>query len=343
MSNRSTRMFAIDPFSRIGAVLMQRLKLGHTDVEVSALCLGTDSIGSRIDRQTSFQLLDLFAEQGGTFVDTANFYASWLPGCRGGESETTIGLWMRQRGSRDRMVIASKLGFDYPGCAGGLSAAEIQRECEKSLQRLQTDRIDVYYAHRDDAGTPLEETMEAFDRLIQAGKVRAVGASNLKGWRIAEANTVSRIHGWAPYCAVEQRHTYLRPRQGADFGPQICINDDLKDYCRCHGLTLVAYSVLLQGAYTRQDRSVPAQFVGPDADARLAVLKAVADEAAATVNQVILAWMRQSDPPVLPIIAGSRPEQLTENIAALDITLTEDQMARLDTAGDPDIKQAWLR
>ena len=99
--------------------------------------------------------------------------------CQGGESETTIGLWMKDRGVRDQMVIDSKLGFDYPGCDGGLSAAEIERECEKSLRRLQTDRIDLYYAHRDDADTQLEETMEAFDRLIKSGKVRAIGASNL--------------------------------------------------------------------------------------------------------------------------------------------------------------------
>jgi len=322
---------------------MRTLRLGNTDVEVSALCLGTDSIGSKIGRETSFQLLDVFREKGGTFVDTANFYASWVPGCQGGESETTIGLWMKERGNRDQMVISSKLGFDYPGCGGGLSAAEIERECEKSLKRLQTDRIDLYHAHRDDPDTPLEETMEAFDHLIKAGKVRAIGASNLRVWRIAEANTVGRINGWTQYGTVEQRYTYLRPRHGADFGPQICINDDLKDYCRSRNMTLVAYSVLLQGAYTREDRVVPAQFAGPDADARLAALQTAAAEVGGTLNQVIIAWMRQSDPPVLPIIAGSKAEQLRENIAALDIVLTDDQMKRLDTAGNPDIKQAWLR
>src|SRR5260370_21819676 len=165
---------------------MQQLKLGPSGVEVSALCFGTDPIGSKIDRETSFRLLDLFREGGGTFVDTGNFYASWLPGCKGGESETTIGLWMKERGNRDEMVIASKLGFDYPGCQGGLSAAEIERECEKSLQRLQTDRLDLYYAHRHDCQTPMGESMEAFDRLIRSGKVRAIGASNLSRWRMAE-------------------------------------------------------------------------------------------------------------------------------------------------------------
>ena len=322
---------------------MEKIKLGKTNIEVSALCLGSDLIGSKIDQATSFQLFDLFHEKGGAFIDTANFYASWHPGCKGGESETTIGLWMKDRGNRDRIAISSKLGFDYPGCKGGLNASEIESECEKSLNRLQTDRIDLYYAHRDDSDTPLEETMEAFDRLIKAGKIRAIGASNLKGWRIAEANMISQIRERSRYCAVEQRYTYLRPRHGADFGPQIFLNDDLKDYCRSHGITPVAYSILLQGAYTREDRPVPAQFAGPDSDERLEVLKAIAEEAGATLNQVIIAWMRQSDPPVLPIIAGSKPEQLNENLAALDVRLSDDQMDRLNTAGNPDVKKAWLR
>ena len=322
---------------------MEKIKLGNSGLEVSALCLGTDSIGSRVDQEMSFKLLDVYREHGGNFIDTANFYASWYPDCQGGESETTIGLWMKDRGVRDEMVIDSKLGFDYPGCDGGLSAAEIERECEKSLRRLQTDRIDLYYAHRDDADTPLAETMAAFDRLIKAGKVRAIGASNLKVWRIAEANTVCQANQFAGYSVIQQRHTYLRPRHGADFGPQILINDDLKDYCRARGIALIGYSTLLQGAYTRADRPVQPQYAGPEADDRLAALKAVADEVGATMNQIVFAWMRQSDPPVLPIIAGSQPEQLTESIAALGITLTTDQVERLDTAGNPNIEQAWLR
>ena len=176
---------------------MQKVTLANSDICVSALCLGTDQVGSKIDRETSFRLLDLFREQGGTFIDTGNFYAAWLPGCQGGESESTIGQWMKDRAARNEMVISTKLGFDYPGCSGGLSAVEIERECEKSLRRLQTERLDLFYAHRDDPQTPLEETMAAFDCLIRAGKVRAIGASNLRVWRIAEANTVSRDHAWA--------------------------------------------------------------------------------------------------------------------------------------------------
>jgi aryl-alcohol dehydrogenase-like predicted oxidoreductase len=300
-------------------------------------------LGSRIDYATSCTLLDLFAEAGGTFIDTGNFYAAWLPGCRGGESETAIGSWLRERGLRNSMTIATKLGFDYPGCAGGLSVAEIERECEKSLRRLQTDRIDLYYAHRDDPQTPIEETLEAFDRLVHSGKIRAIGASNLPVWRIAEANAICRLRGWSPYWVVEQRHTYLRPRHGAGFGPQIPVNDDLKAYCRREGMTLIAYSILLQGAYTRPDRPIPAQYAGSDASERLQVLKDVSTELGATPNQVIIAWMLRSEPPTVPIVAASRPEQLAENIAALRVELSADQIRRLDTAGNPDVKQAWLR
>lgn len=324
-------------------MLMEKIKLGQSAIEVSALCLGTDSIGSKINHERSFQIMDLYQEKGGNFIDTANFYASWLPGCKGGESESTIGAWLASRGNRDQMIIASKVAFDYPGCKGGLSAAEIETECEKSLKRLRTDRIDLYYAHRDDFATELEETMAAFDKLIRAGKVRLIGASNLSVWRIAEANCISQANGWPQYSVVQQRYTYFRPGHGADFGPQICINDDLKDFALKRDITLVAYSILLQGAYTRDDRQIPAQYSGPDADERIAALQYVAKEVGATLNQVIIAWMRQSEPAIIPIIAGSRTEQLQETIGALDVQLSEEQMMTLNTAGNPDIKESWLR
>ena len=322
---------------------MDKITLGSSDVTVSALCYGTDLIGSRVNEKDSHRLLDAFASHGGTFIDTGNFYASWHPGCVGGESESTIGRWMAKRGHRSDMVISTKLGFDYPGCAGGLTAQEIERECEKSLTRLQTDYIDVYYAHRDDFDTPLEETMEAFHRLVTAGKVRTVGASNLWLWRVAEANQIARQKMLTPYSVVEQRYTYFRPRHGADFGPQICITDDMKRFCAHHNMTLIAYSILLQGAYTREDRPIPAQFAGPEADERMAALMGVAQETGYTPSQVIIAWMRQSDPPVLPIIGGSQTAQVEENIQALNLVLSEGQMERLTRAGDPDVKKAWLR
>ena len=312
---------------------MQRLKLGRSDVEVSAMCLGTDLFGSKRDEATCYGLLDYFHERGGSFVDTSNLYAAWLPGCHGGESETVIGRWLKSRRTRDQMVIATKLGFAYPGSQGGLNASQVERECEKSLQRLQTDRIDVYYSHGDDRSTPLAETMEAFHRLVSAGKVRAIGASNLSVWRIAESNLLSELRGWTAYCAVQQRYTYLRPRHNAKFGyrvPQVFINENLKDFAQFYGVTLIGYSVLLGGAYTRSPQDLPVQFAGPDTDACWTALKSVATETGYTMNQVIFAWMRQSSPAVLPIIAGSSVMQLQENIDSLRLTLSDDQMKRLD-------------
>lgn len=322
---------------------MQKTNLGASGVEVSALALGTDLFGSKLDSRTCFELLDFFTEHGGTVLDTGNFYASWLPGFQGGESETVLGQWTKERGNRSELVITTKLGFDYPGSPGGLSRAEIERECEKSLRRLQTDTIDVYYAHRDDRQTALEETMEAFHDLVKAGKVRALGASNLALWRIAEANTISRLNGWTGYSVVEQRYTYLKPRLGADFGPQIFITEELKDYALVHEIVLIGYSVLLRGAYTRGDRDLPTQFASPEADARLEMLNTVARELGCDPNQVVIAWMRQSRPSILPIVAASRTEQLARNIAALDIVLSDDQMKRLDNAGISVPNQGWIQ
>jgi aryl-alcohol dehydrogenase-like predicted oxidoreductase len=201
------------------------------------------------------------------------------------------------------------------------------------LKRLGIETIDLYYSHIEDRHTPHEETLEAFDRLVQTGKVRFIGASNLKAWRIAEARIISKANGWEPYKVVEQRHTYLRPKPDVSFGLQVAVNDDLLDYCREHGLTLLAYSILLNGAYSRADRSMPEQYKGPDTDARLSTLSTISREVGATPNQIVIAWLRQSDPPILPIIGGSTSAQLSENIAALKVKLTDEQMNRLNEAG----------
>jgi len=320
---------------------MKKIQLAQTEVEVSSLCYGTDAIGSKLDRETSYRLLDKYVELGGNWIDTANMYATWMPGCSGGESETTMGQWMKARGNRDQLFIATKMGFDYGDTPAGLSAAQIQAECDKSLRRLGINHIDLLYAHCDDRSTPLAESLEAFDKLIQAGKVKQLGASNCQTWRLAEALTLSEQNEWTPFSVVEQRHTYLRPRQGASFSPQVVVNSEMVDCCRSKRLTLVAYSVLLQGAYTHPERPVPAQYAGPDADQRLSVLKTVAQEVGATPNQVVIAWLLAGH--VVPIIAASKVEQIEENVAALNIELSEQQIERLNRAGDPSLESEWLR
>ncbi|MBN1996313.1 aldo/keto reductase [candidate division KSB1 bacterium] len=311
---------------------MKTIPLGQTGLKVSALCLGTMYFGSRIDLDTSFKLLDTYTERGGAFLDTANIYATWIYGCRGGESENLLGKWIKKRGNRKDLFIATKMGFEMPGVKRGLRAAQIEAECHKSLKRLGVETIDLYYAHKDDPHTPMQETLEAFDRLVKTGCVRHIGASNFPAWRMEEARWTSIVNNLSSYCCIQQRYSYLRPKPGAGFEPQLAANTELLDYCRMRDLTLLAYTPLLSGSYSRNDRPLSGKYVGPDSKARLRALRSVAGESGATPNQVVLAWMLQHDPPVLPVFGASTPDQMSENLAALDISLTTQQMERLNRA-----------
>lgn len=311
---------------------MKKRELGETGVEVSALCLGAMYLGTKQNKQESFALLDQFFETGGNFFDTANIYAHWVPGGTGGESENTLGAWISIRGNRDQVFVASKVGFEYGDVPRSLRAKVIEEECNKSLKRMGLETIDLYYAHNDDRSTPLEETMEAFHRLVQAGKIRFIGASNYLAWRLEEAKWVSRSNGWPEYCCIQQRHTYIRKRNGTTFSPQVAVNDDLLDYCNNRKITLLAYSALLSGAYTRPDRHLDEQYLGSDTDNRLETLKAVANEKRTPINQIVLAWMMHSNPSVIPLIAASTREQMQENLHALDVILDSNDINRLDRA-----------
>ena len=311
---------------------MKRVPLGNSGVKVSVFCLGAMNFGTHTDEEMSYRLLDQYAGAGGSFIDTANIYAWWISGFKGGESETLLGHWLRSRSNRAEMFIATKVGLQYSDAEHGLRARQIEAECEKSLSRLGIETIDLYYAHVDDQHTPMEETLEAFDRLVRAGKVRFIGASNFLAWRLEEARWISQQNGWNEYVGIQQRYTYLRPKPGATFDPQISANEDLLDFCRNRDITLLAYSPLLNGAYTCSDRPFSEQYLGPDGKARLATLRSVASEAGATLNQVLLAWMVQGDPMVIPLVAASTPEQMVENLAALTVELNADQMTRLNEA-----------
>ncbi|MBX3081888.1 MAG: aldo/keto reductase [Anaerolineae bacterium] len=312
---------------------MQTQSLGHTGIQVSSLCLGAMYFGTRNDQATSYRILDAYVDAGGTFIDTANIYAHWVPGFKGGESETLLNQWLKQRGNRAKLFIASKVGFGYPGVPVGLKASQIEEECNKSLKRMGIETIDLYYAHVDDRTTPLEETMGAFDKLVKAGKVRFIGGSNYRAWRLEEARWTAQTHDWAQFCCIQQHYTYLKLRPGTDVAPQVMANEDLIDYCKSTGTTLLAYSVLQSGAYTRAERKFSPKLVSADNEKRLAALRNVAAESHATVNQVILRWMLQSSPSVIPLIAASDETQLQENIAALSLQLSPDQMEVLNNAG----------
>lgn len=313
---------------------MNEITLGNTGFSVSALCFGAMRLGSREDQKTSYALLDRFVQAGGNFIDTANIYAHWEEGGQGGDSEKLLGQWMADRGNREEVFLASKVGFGYGDVSGGLRAEQIFEEVDKTLRRLNTDYLDLYYAHCDDHSVPLRDTMEAFEKLQLEGKVRCVGASNYAAWRLAEANCVCRQNDWQGYCCLQQRFTYLRPRHDASFLPQLAVTKDLLEYCPERKVTLVAYSPLLSGAYGREDRQIPEQYHAADSDIRLKVLREVAQETSATPNQVILAWMMQSTPPIIPVFSAGNLQQLDENLGACDLALTQEQVRRLWEAGE---------
>lgn len=315
---------------------MRQVSLGSTVERVSALSLGCMNFGTRTDEVTSVRLLEAYLAAGGTFLDTANNYAFWVPGASGGESETLLGRWLHERGGRNGLFIATKVGAmpTVPGggfdTAEGLSAKSIERAVEGSLQRLRTDYIDLYYAHIDDRNVPLDETLGAFDALIRSGKVRHIGCSNLTAARLTEALGTSCEHGFIPYCCIQQRYSYLQPDPNTDFGVQVAVDKGLLGVCTEQNVTVLAYSPLLGGAYTRSDVPLPEPYRGEVSRGRLAALEHVAAEVGATPNQVVLAWLLHHPQPVLPIIAASSEAQLHENLGALDITLTPDQLRTLN-------------
>ena len=315
---------------------MKNLILGHSGIEVSSLCLGILPFGTKVDEPTSFAILNAYYEAGGRFIDTANNYSMWHAGGIGVESEIVLGKWMRARGNRSQLVIATKVGFNRADIGPSLSAGTIAAELDGSLRRLGVDCVDLYYAHADIRENSLEETLAAFNGAVRDGKVRALGCSNYLPWRIERARQISRDHNWAEYCCIQQRFTYLRPQPGASFGPQRSGTDELLDYCRENSdFRMLAYSPLLGGAYTRHDKSLPKQYVGADSERRLAELDAVAHEVGATRNQVVYAWLLQGQPAIIPLTAPTSLAQLEENLKSLDVALTAEQWQRLNAAGNP--------
>ncbi|WP_226527339.1 aldo/keto reductase [Metabacillus niabensis] len=318
---------------------MKKVPLGKSNVLISAMCLGCMNFGTRTDEDTAFKLLDYYYDKGGRFLDTANNYAFWEENGYGGESEALIGRWLKSRNVRDQIFLATKvganptdleLGFDS---AEGLTAKAIHKAVEESLQRLGTDYIDLYYAHIDHRPSPLEETLKALNKLVKEGKVRHIGCSNIHTWRIEQAKNISRNHQWEEYICVQQRFSYLRPKPGADFGIQVSANEELLDYCQSRkDFTLLAYSPLLHGTYNTKNQKLPDHYEGPDSMKRIDVLAQVAEDKGATMNQIVLAWMVQMNPRVIPLIAGSSIDQLEENIKALDIHLSPQEMKLLTEA-----------
>jgi Predicted oxidoreductases (related to aryl-alcohol dehydrogenases) len=312
----------------------QMRELGRSGLHATPLAFGGNVFGWSADATTSFALLDAFVEAGGNLIDTADVYASWVPGNRGGESETLIGQWLKRSGKRERVLIATKVGkwAERPG----LSPDNIAAAVEESLQRLQTDVIDLYQAHEDDESIPLEATLAAFGRLIEQGKVRAIGASNYSAPRLAEALKVSAQYGLPRYETLQPEYN-LYDRRGYE--------DDLEPLVREHGLGTLCYYALARGFLSGKYRSAAdaakspargASVVAHYLNARglriLAALDDLAGKHAATPTQVALAWLIARPGVTAPIASATSVEQLQDLLAAVCLELSADEIAQLDTA-----------
>lgn len=313
---------------------MQKRELGNSGLKVGPLALGGNVFGWTVDEQMSFTLLDAFTAAGFNLIDTADTYSRWVPGNKGGESETIIGNWLKKSGKREKVVIATKVGMEMGPQKKGLSKSYILRAAEDSLRRLQTDYIDLYQAHTDDRGTPLEETLSAFAQLIGQGKIRAIGASNYTAGRLSEAVQTSKRLAYPSYqCLQTLYNLYDR----ADF------EKDLGPLCREKGLGVLTYfslaSGFLTGKYrTREDVSGSARgaMVEKYLDSRgLRILKALdiaAKELDTKPATVSLAWLISRPAVTAPISSATNLEQLHDLIAATRLQLGRSSIVFLDKA-----------
>ena len=300
---------------------------------VAPVALGAMNFGTGTDKEASFRVLDAYCELGGNFIDTSNNYAHWAG--TGDESETLLGEWLSLRGCRDRVVLATKVGFDRHGEGAGLKKEQIEYWIDESLRKLRTDYVDLYYAHTDDMRTPMEETMEAFDRLVKKGKVRCLGGSNYDTWRFAEANGLATAEGMTPYTVMQQKFTYLHSR--ADMAPKYIFNEAVDRqrlrYLKEKDIPLVAYSCLAKGGYERDER-IPAEYITGD---RLTAIREMAREKGVSTSALVVAWMInlyrcEGFPRVIPLFASSRVEHFVENLQGVELTLSDGDMERLNRA-----------
>ncbi|ONF96893.1 aldo/keto reductase [Sphingomonas jeddahensis] len=312
-----------------------KIRLGSSDLQIAPLVLGGNVFGWTADRDASFPVLDAFVAGGGTMIDTADVYSAWVPGHQGGESETMIGEWLQTSGKRDDVLIATKVGM-LPGEGGDkLAPARIAAACEASLKRLGTDRIDLYFAHQDDEAVPQEAVLEAFAKLVQAGKVRVLGASNFHAARLKSANEAARAAGLPRYDVLQPEYNLVSRHK---------FEGELQDYCVEQNVGVVPYyglaSGFLTGKYRDQDdlsKSVRGGRMGELLAGKgkpvLDALDTVAEETSATLAQIALAWLIAQEGVTAPIASATSVKQLEELLPAMELKLTSDQLDRLTNAG----------
>jgi aryl-alcohol dehydrogenase-like predicted oxidoreductase len=312
---------------------MHMRPLGNSPLSIAPLAFGGNVFGWSIDEKRSFELLDAFVEAGGNLIDTADVYSAWLPGNRGGESETIIGKWLRRSGKRAQVVLASKVGkwVEQPG----LSPTNIRQALDGSLKRLQVECIDLYQAHEDDASVPLAETLGEFGRLIEAGKIRVIGASNYSAARLADALAVSKQHGLPRYESVQPEYN-LVSRQGYE--------KELEPLIRRENLGVISYYALASGFLSGKYRDAAdltrsstrggavKKYLNPQGLQVLAALDSVAAAHQVTPVQVALAWLIARPGLTAPIASATSVAQLHELLGATSLQLSHNEIAQLDLA-----------
>jgi aryl-alcohol dehydrogenase-like predicted oxidoreductase len=308
--------------------------LGRSGLEVSPVCLGGNVFGWTADEKASFAVLDAFTGSGGNFIDTADVYSTWAEGHKGGESETVLGRWLKSRGNRDKVILATKVGSDMGQGRKGLKAAYIAQAVEDSLRRLQTDYIDLYQSHRDDLETPQEETLEAYAKLIKAGKVRAIGASNFTAERLASALAASARNGLPRYESLQPEYN-LYERAGFE--------QELEPLCEKEQIGVIGYFGLCSGFLTGKYRSEAdfaksargedmAQYLNPRGFRILDALDQVAAETRSSPAQVAIAWLIARPSVTAPIVSATRVEQCQDLIKAMSLKLSKAQIESLNQA-----------
>lgn len=321
---------------------MKKVILGNTGQLISEVCLGTMYFGTKVSRNQSNKLLDFYVDAGGNFIDTANNYAFWWNGASGDESEEVIGNWLKHQ-NRDQLVIATKCGARPNYYHGDLETVEFEglsydtiiRSVETSLKRLQTDYIDLLYAHVDLFDFPIEERLIAFTKLQEQGKIRSIGISNTESWRVQQSQQLSSVNHYASYCCVQQKYSYLRPKRSADLWVQKHLSDEMIHLAEtAEDLTLIAYSTLLSGAYSKSEDQLPEDYRTTDNMLRMALLESLAQAKGCTLNQLVLSWMRHQTVRIVPIVSGSKLEHLEENLNSCNVRLNEHEIMLLNNAGE---------
>lgn len=315
--------------------MMTKRKLGNSAIEVRPLMLGGNVFGWTIDEPQSFKVLDAFTAAGFDFIDTADIYSKWVPGHPGGESETILGNWMKQRGNRKKIILATKCGFEMAPGKKGLSRKHIFEAVEDSLRRLQTDYIDLYQSHTEDLETPLEETMTAYADLVKAGKVRAIGASNYSAQRLEPAIETSARLELPRYESLQPQYN-LYDRAGYE--------QALEPVCLKHGLGVIPYYGLASGFLSGKYRSAADASKSPRGetivkkylnDRGLRILKAL-DQVAADHGvkpaTVALAWLMARPGITAPIASATTPDQLEDLFKAVDLKLDSSAIDALNQA-----------